>query len=56
MVCGFVCVYRDFHIWTFAYDVSGIDKVVLHYRVDKDGVNPLEDFANELFQTGKHVK
>ncbi|MGE0481781.1 MAG: hypothetical protein AB7Q17_15045, partial [Phycisphaerae bacterium] len=28
----------DFHIWTFAYDVSGVQSVVLRIRTDADGV------------------
>ena len=27
----------DFEVWTFAYDVSGLARVVLRYRVDPDG-------------------
>jgi len=27
----------DFDVWTFAYDVSGLTRVVLRYRVDPDG-------------------
>ncbi len=32
-----------FHIYTFAYDVSGIKDVTVHIRVDEDGVNPVHD-------------
>ncbi|MBU0692222.1 hypothetical protein KKH18_10485, partial [bacterium] len=32
---------RDFHVWTFAYDVSGVDACSLMYRLDLDGENPL---------------
>ncbi len=41
----------DFHIWTFAYDASGIPtgNVRLKYRIDADGVNPLNSIQNELY-------
>ena len=34
---------QDFHVWTFAYDVSGLAAVDLKYRVDADGTNPMTD-------------
>jgi hypothetical protein len=40
---------KDFTVWTFAYDVSGLDSVLLHYRVDTDGVR---DAANDLYAGG----
>jgi hypothetical protein len=40
---------QDFHVWTFAYDVSGLSRVDLRYRVDEDGVNPMSDDANEVY-------
>lgn len=42
---------NDFYIWTFAYDVSGIKSVFFNYRLDKDGVNPIEDYSNEVYQS-----
>lgn len=45
----------DFWIWTFAADaVSGIDTVNLKYRIDDDGVNPIEDHANEVIDPASH--
>jgi hypothetical protein len=41
----------DFYVWTFAYDVSGIKSVFFNYRLDKDGLNPIEDHSNELYQS-----
>ena len=32
----------DFEVWTYADDVSGLSSVTLRWRVDNDGVNPLE--------------
>lgn len=45
----------DFHVWTFAYDVSGIQNVVLKYRTDLDGVNPLSNGENETYAGGLGV-
>ena len=47
------CAHRDFYIWTFAYDVSGIDSVVFNYRKDMDGVNPTGDISNDVYQSGQ---
>lgn len=41
-------------MWTFVYDVSGIKSVQLYWRQDDDGVNPLHDHANELYEPEKH--
>jgi len=41
---------RDFFVWTFVYDVSGVDHVSLYYRTDDDGMNPISDHANELYE------
>ncbi len=46
----------DFHVWTFAYDVSGIQSVVLKYRIDNDGVNPLSDNHNDTYAGGSGVQ
>ncbi|BBM86944.1 hypothetical protein [Candidatus Uabimicrobium amorphum] len=40
---------NHFAIYTYAYDVAGIDKVTLKIRVDNDGVNPIGDNANEVY-------
>ncbi|WP_145446231.1 carbohydrate-binding protein [Mucisphaera calidilacus] len=45
----------DFEIWTFAYDVSGLEEVVLMVRVDEDGVNPLDSIQNETYAGGEEV-
>lgn len=44
-------VSTDFYVWTFAYDVSGIEAVEFHYRTDKDGVNPINDTVNEVYRS-----
>ncbi|MFH1689546.1 MAG: FlgD immunoglobulin-like domain containing protein [Candidatus Eisenbacteria bacterium] len=46
---------QDFHVWTFAYDVSGLASVDLKYRVDSDGANPMSDDANETYAGGAGV-
>ena len=45
----------DFHVWTYAYDVSGLNSVTLKYRVDNDGWNPLENNQNETYAGGSDV-
>ena len=42
-------------IWTFVHDVSGLDTVTLHYRLDADGVNPRGSVQNETFAGGAEV-
>ncbi len=39
----------DFQVWTLVYDVSGLSRVTLFYRVDDDGVR---DWANDLYAGG----
>ena len=46
---------QDFHVWTFVYDVSGLQSVNLKYRVDADGTNPMSDDENETFAGGAGV-
>jgi autotransporter-associated beta strand protein len=46
---------KDFEIWTFAYDVSGLQDVALKYRVDSDGDNPLGSTQNETYAGGAEV-
>ncbi|GAB4107961.1 MAG: hypothetical protein Kow00105_12860 [Phycisphaeraceae bacterium] len=45
----------DFEVWTYAYDVSGLTDVVLKYRVDADGFNPLGSIQNETYAGGPEV-
>ena len=45
----------DFHVWTFAFDYSGIQSAVLKYRLDDDGVNPLTDNDNDTYVGGSGV-
>lgn len=46
----------DFIVWTFAYDVSGIQTAVLKYRLDNDGANPLNNNDNETYAGGSSVQ
>lgn len=46
---------RDFHVWTFVYDVSGLASVNWVYRIDGDGENPLASHQNETFAGGGEV-
>lgn len=45
----------DFDVWTYVYDVSGIQSVVLKYRTDKDGVNATTNNHNETYTGGADV-
>ena len=45
----------DFFVWTFAYDVAGLQNVTLKYRVDEDGANPLITNENETYIGGTGV-
>lgn len=45
----------DFHIWTLAYDLSGITSIVLRVRADLDGSNPLGNNENETYAGGSSV-
>ncbi|MCB9232804.1 MAG: T9SS type A sorting domain-containing protein [Bacteroidia bacterium] len=45
----------DFHVWTFAYDVSGITSINLKYRTDLDGNNPIAGNENETYAGGSGV-
>lgn len=45
----------DFEVWTYAYDVSGLTAVTLHWRTDLDGVNPLTSIDNETYAGGPEV-
>ena len=46
---------RDFWVWTFVSDVSGVAEVTFHYRIDNDGVNPLASNQNETYAGGSEV-
>jgi hypothetical protein len=45
----------DFHVWTFAYDVSGMQSVTLKFRTDLDGSNPLTNDDNDVYAGGSGV-
>jgi hypothetical protein len=45
----------DFWVWTFVYDVSGVARVDLRYRIDADGANPMTDDDNETYAGGPGV-
>ncbi|MBN2765117.1 MAG: starch-binding protein [Paludibacteraceae bacterium] len=45
----------DFHVWTYAFDVSGLSSVKLKYRTDKDGLNPIESIQNDTYAGGDEV-
>jgi len=46
----------DFYVWTFAYDVSGIQSVTLKYRLDNDGTNPIDNNDNDTYAGGPGVQ
>ncbi|MBD3349502.1 MAG: T9SS type A sorting domain-containing protein [Candidatus Eisenbacteria bacterium] len=46
---------QDFYVWTFAYDVSGLARVDLKYRVDDDGENDTATDVNETYAGGAGV-
>ncbi|MBM4104553.1 MAG: hypothetical protein FJ263_11025, partial [Planctomycetes bacterium] len=46
---------RDFWVWTFVSDVSGVASVTLKYRIDHDGTNPLSSNQNETYAGGSEV-
>jgi hypothetical protein len=46
---------RDFRVWTFVYDVSGLAFVELHYRIDEDGYNNPRNDQNETYAGGPEV-
>lgn len=45
----------DFTVWTMAYDVNGIDSIVLAFREDADGTNPMSNDQNETYAGGPDV-
>ncbi|MBU1984801.1 hypothetical protein KJ815_10375, partial [bacterium] len=46
---------REFYVWTFIYDVSGVSSATFYYRLDADGMNPLSSTQNETFAGGGEV-
>ncbi len=46
---------RDFWVWTFVSDVSGVVDVTFNYRIDDDGTNPLSSNQNETYTGGNEV-
>ncbi len=46
---------RDFWVWTFVYDVNGVEEATFYYRLDNDGVNPIASLQNETFAGGAEV-
>lgn len=45
----------DFHIWTFIHDASGPVEATLKYRIDADGVLPLDAVDNHTYAGGPDV-
>ncbi|MEM9064999.1 MAG: GC-type dockerin domain-anchored protein [Planctomycetota bacterium] len=45
----------DFEVWTLVDDYSGLSSVVLNYRIDLDGENPLSSIQNETYAGGAEV-
>ncbi len=45
----------DFWVWTFVYDVSGVARVDLKYRIDEDDANPMTSDQNETYTGGAEV-
>ena len=50
-----IAMSSDFTVWTYVYDVSGLDSVKLKYRTDKDGINPVTGNQNETYAGGDEV-
>jgi hypothetical protein len=46
---------RDFYVWTFVHDVSGVDSVTLRYRIDTDSLNDPATDVNETYAGGSGV-
>ncbi|NOX18094.1 MAG: T9SS type A sorting domain-containing protein [Chlorobi bacterium] len=45
----------DFSVWTYAFDVNGLEYVTLKYRTDSDGVNSTLTDDNETYSGGSDV-
>ena len=50
-----VAMPSDFSVWSYVFDVNGIQSVKLKFRTDKDGVNALLTNDNETFGGGLDV-
>lgn len=46
---------RDFHVWTFVHDVSGVDTCRLVWRLDQDGHDPIASTQNDTYAGGPEV-
>ena len=46
---------KDFWVWSFIYDVSGIESADFCYRIDNDGDNPIDSYQNETYMGGNEV-
>jgi hypothetical protein len=42
----------DMKVWTYVYDVSGLSRVELKYRIDADGENDMNTNVNETYAGG----
>ncbi len=45
----------DFEVFTYIYDVSGLQSVTLKWRIDNDGFNPISSIQNEIYAGGPEV-
>ncbi|MCF8261237.1 MAG: T9SS type A sorting domain-containing protein [Melioribacteraceae bacterium] len=45
----------DFTVWTYVFDVNGVDEVKLKYRIDLDGENDKLSNHNETYDGGNDV-
>ncbi len=45
----------DFTVWSYVYDLNGLNNVILKYRIDNDGVNSTENDDNETYEGGSDV-
>ncbi len=46
---------KDFTVWTYGFDVSGISSAILKYRTDNDGINPVNNNENDTYAGGSEV-
>jgi len=45
----------NFYIWTYVYDVNNLQSVILKYRIDGDGKNPINTNVNDTYGGGAGV-
>ncbi|MGA9116820.1 MAG: hypothetical protein WB626_08600 [Bacteroidota bacterium] len=45
----------DFTVWTYVYDLAGLQRVTLKFRTDLDGVNSASNVHNETYAGGSDV-